>query len=484
MAFISLQLPPGLYRTGTDYASKGRWFNANLWRWYSGEQRGVGGWVQRSTGSVTGKGRAIITWKDNGDKSWCAIGTNTNLYAMTTGGYLYDITPVGFTPGSEFASTNAPYGAGVYGSGPYGRGSPTGTVTQDAGIWSLDTFGQYLNGVMSQDGTIYQWQLNVSNKAVAVANAPTARSIVVTSERILMALGAAGNPRLIQWSDKENNTVWTETVTNYAGQFPLQTVGKILCGRKIKGGVLILTSVDAWFATFIGQPLVYGFENVGTQCGIVAQNASVVVDTQAYWMSFNGFWNFNGGFTQRMNCDVHDYVFSDINREQLSLISAVHISDYSEIWWFYPSANYIGNNRYVVYNYAETHWSFGSLARLSGADRGALPYVVMVDGNGVVWDHERGNDHGGVTPFVQSGPFEIGSGDNTVMVDRIIPDEKSLGDVTVTFKTHIHPMDAQASYGPYSMTALTDCRFRCAPVRRRRRRRCRDWHGPRPFAGG
>jgi hypothetical protein len=465
MAYITLDIPPGLYRTGTDYKSKGRWLNANLWRWFSGEQRPVGGWVQKSIGNpVGGKARAMITWKTNGAKPWCAIGTHTGLIVMTSGGYCYGITPGGFTAGRADATTGDAYGGGAYGRGNYGQGqNGSDAPLADASMWSLDTWGEYLVGCMAEDGRIYQWALSPTTPAAAISGAPTAAAIVVTAERIMMALGAAGDPRSVMWSDREDNTDWTTTVTNYAGEFPLQTPGRLMCGRRVSGGTLLLTDVDAWLAQFVGQPLVYGFTKVGSQCGIVSRGAIVTTDVQAFWMSANGFWQFNG-YSQPLPCDVHDYVFSNINTTQFSKVSAVHVSSFGEIWWLYPSAASIENDSYVIYNYRENHWNFGKITRLSGVDKGPFLYPMMCDDAGFVWDHENGVDHGGTGPFAESGPIELGDGDQTVMVRKIIPDVNNLGDVEVSFLTHIYPNDTAVTVAGAGITAQTDVRFSARSV--------------------
>jgi hypothetical protein len=316
---------------------------------------------------------------------------------------------------------------------------------------------------MAEDGKIYQWTLVPTTPAAPLANAPTAAALVVTPERILMALGAGGNPRMVQWSDQQNNTVWTTTVTNYARSFPLQTFGALMCGRRVAGGTLLLTDVDAWFAAFIGQPLVYGFQKVGAQCGIVSRGAIVTTDVQAFWMSYNGFWVFNG-YSEPLPCDVHDYVFSNINTTQLSKVTAVHISGFGEVWWFYPSASATEIDSYVVYNYRERHWNFGQLSRLCGVDKGPFAFPMMCDVAGQVWDHESGVNHSGGTPFAESGPVEIGDGDQTLMVRKIIPDVNNLGDITVSFVSHIYPADAPVTWGPYAIAAQKDVRFSARSV--------------------
>jgi hypothetical protein len=360
---------------------------------------------------------------------------------------------------------------GPYNGGVYGRGASDGMVTIDASQWVLDTWGEDLVGVMAEDGHIYQWAPDPATPATTVAGAPAAAAVIVTAERIMMALGAGGNPRQIAWSDREDNTAWTESATNSAGSFPLQTAGKLMGARRVSGGTLILTDVDAWLATFLGQPLVYGFAKVGAQCGLISRGAIVATDVQAFWMSSNGFWMFNG-YCEALSCDVHDHVFSTLDTTQASKVTAVHISAFGEIWWFYPSRAGRGeNDSYVVYNYREGHWTLGALARGCGIDKGpfANPMMCDIDADADslwVWDHESGVDHGGMTPFAESGPVELGSGDKTLMVRRIIPDTTTLGDVSLSLTLHNFPNDqpppAPVDVGP--LGAQTDVRFSARAV--------------------
>ena len=118
--------------------------------------------------------------------------------------------------------------------------------------------------------------------------------MLVTEERFVFALGAGGNPRKVQWSDREANTVWTPSATNEAGDMELQTTGRIMCGTPMRGRTLILTDNDAHVATYSGPPFVYGFERVGTACGISSRKALVSIDEGAFWMGHRGFFTFDG----------------------------------------------------------------------------------------------------------------------------------------------------------------------------------------------
>jgi hypothetical protein len=462
MSYITVALPPGVYANGTAYSGKGRFINANLWRWFSGEQRPVGGWALRTEDVVTGAARAILAWKSNANTPWAGIGTHSGLFSLSKSGAVTNITPVGYQSGRADAILGGGYGSGPYGQGLYGRARASTTDIIEATVWSLDTWGQNLVGCTATDQKIYEWPPGAASPAERIVNSPEARAIVVTADRIMMALGA-GNPRRVAWCDQENNTVWTSTATNYAGNIDLQTPGNLMCGRRVTGGTLIFTDVDVWLASFVGQPFVYGFSRVESGCGVISQQAVVVANSRAAWMSQNGFWTYNG-YIDPLECDVHDYVFSDINLVQASKIHAVHISAFGEIWWYYPSAASDEIDRYVVWNYRENHWNVGQLARLCASDRGVFRYPIKVDAAGQIWDHENGMDHGGARPFAETGPIEIGQGDNVFCVRQIIPDERSLGQVEVSFSAKFYPNGPATEYGPYGLSQRTDCRLTARQV--------------------
>lgn len=466
MAFISLALPPGIYRNGTPYQSKGRYYDCNLVRFYSGTIQPHGGWRIKSTTSVTGMGRAIISWHDNTSSSWSAIGTQSHLYAMSRGGVLTDITPSGFTPGRADAVAEGGYGDGTYGSGVYGTPRPDTSEIQEASMWSLDNWGEDLVGVMAEDGIIYQWSLDTGSAAVAVTNAPSAVALLTTNENILMALGAGNSSKTVSWSDAEDNTDWTPTSTNQAGSDVLQTNGVLMQGLRIASGNLIYTDLDVWLASYEANQFVYGFQRKGEGCGAISRNCAVAVDAvataygaQAVWMGNEGFWMYNG-YIMPLKCDVWDFVFNGMNTLQKSKVTVQANSAFGEITWRYPSASSLEIDRYVTWNYRENHWAVGALARLSGVDAGAasqFPMMVGTDGN--VYEHEVGASYGGVMPYLESGPFELGAGDQVQYANLLMPDDLAAGDVTATFLVKFEPDDAEASFGPYSITRRTDVRF-------------------------
>ena len=169
---MPLKIPSGVYRNGTEYQSMGRWFNANLVRWFENTLRPVGGWRKRSASQMTGTCRGIINWRDDDAKRWIVAGTNSKLYVMDQTGTLKDITPTTFTPGNANATLLTGYGYNNYGNFAYGVARPdTGAITP-AATWSMDTWGEYWVGCCTSDGQLLEWQLGFTTptKAVALVN--------------------------------------------------------------------------------------------------------------------------------------------------------------------------------------------------------------------------------------------------------------------------------------------------------------------------
>lgn len=467
MAYIPLKIPPGVYRNGTEYQSAGRYYDASLVRWFEGTMRPVGGWRKRSASQMTGKCRGFINWRDNSGNRWISAGTHSKLYIMDEGTTLKDITPTGFTAGRADALVKTGYGYGPYGSYSYGVARPDTSNIIPATTWSLDTWGEYLVGCSNGDGKIYEWQLGFTTPtlAAAITNAPTNNeAIMVTSERFLFALGAGGNTRKVQWCDQEDNTVWTPAIDNQAGDFELTTVGDIKCGKRVRGLALIFTDVDVHTATYIGLPYVYSFEKVGSACGVISSQAVAAIETSAIWMSQSGFWIYDG-YVKPLPCEVSDFIFQDINFSQASKIYAVNNSKYGEVWWFYPSGQSVENDSYVVYNYREGHWSIGELSRTAGTDRGVFANPLMVSADGYIYEHEVGYAYDSATPFAESGPLQLGNGDQTMSVLQIIPDEQTLGEVQVSFKVRDYPTTTETTFGPYTASQPTDVRFSARQVK-------------------
>jgi hypothetical protein len=241
----------------------------------------------------------------------------------------------------------------------------------------------------------------------------------------------------------------------------LDTEGTLICGQPTKGETLIWTTIDFWTMRYIGGDLYYSFLKVGTNCGIVGPHAGVVLDSGAYWMSDSRFFVFDGR-VKPLQCEVQDYVFGNFSSAYGYKVWALANPQFSEVTWNYPSSGATECDRYVTYNYIEDHWVFGNLARVAGVTRRAgatIPVPVMIGSDGKVYDHESGTVHGSDTPYVESGPFQLGDGDQVLRIQRIVPDDKTQGDVTASIYTSMFPDGAETLNGPYTLSGSTSVRL-------------------------
>lgn len=458
---MPFDLPPGHYRAGTEYSSRGRWYDGSLVRFYAGTKQPVGGWVRVNSVALTGRPCALFGWRPNSTASigrWLAVGTEQKAYVYS-GSATTDITPAAFTTGRTSAVSTQGYGGGTYGTGKYGTARSSSAGVRPVDAWHFDSWGEYLIGSYTADGRLLEWQLNTANDFAVITNAPTqCRGVVVTAERMLLALGAGGDPRALQWSDREDNTDWTPSLSNTAGDLPpLATNGAIVTGERVKGGVLIHTTTDAHLLSYIGTPFWYGVDRVGDSCGIVSANAKVATDSFVVWMGPNGFHVYNG-YVASLKCDVQDYVFGGINRVQISKVCAWHNSEFREIWWFYPSSNSAENDRYVVWNYSENHWTIGTLSRTAAMEKGAWDYPICTDASGYWYHHEYGYLNNGAertsTVSLTSGPTELVPGERLVWLNQIIHDESESADhLSLTIQTKFTPEGTEYEAGPYTLDA-------------------------------
>lgn len=456
---VPIRIPPGVFANGTAYEAKGRWNAASLVRWIDGAMQPVGGWRPRSAaGPMTGAARAMLAWKDNAGGRWCAVGTHSRLYVRTASDAVHDVTPAGFAAGRADALAVGGYGYASYGTGAYGAARPDLGAVQPATVWSLDTWGERLVGCAPGDGKLYEWRLNTGQPAQPItgAGAPhAADALVVSAERFLFALSG----RTVKWCDQGDNTVWTAAPDNQAGEVELQTHGALTCGRRVRGGTLLFTDVDVHLASFVGGVFVHRFERVGNDCGLVAPGAAVSLDASAVWMGRENFWIWDGT-VRALPSEVSDKVFSDFNAAQASKVTAFHNSAFGEVWWFYPSGGSNEVDRAVSWTYRDGVWATHELARTCAVDAGVFRHPMAVDPQGVLYEHETGFAYeGSAGPWAQSGPFEIGGGERMALVRQLVPDERTGGDVRVSFLTRDWPNGPAATHGPYDLAARTDVLF-------------------------
>jgi len=459
MALITVDLPPGMFRNGTPLQAQNRWRDGNLVRWVEGALQPQLGWLRRKdiAGAdlqVEGAPRAAFIWRDNNHIAYLAIGTSSKLLVLENATTVVDVTPAGLIPGEADSSYADGYGIGDYGMSDYGTPREVDSAAANiipAAMWTLQNWGENLIACLEEDGKLYEHVAGTSVPAPVIAGAPLGNhAFVVTNERILMALGAENNPRLIKWSDQENNTQWTPSVTNQAGDILLQTNGMILAGRATPNGVIVWTTEDVWIASYLGPPYVYGFQSLAGKATIVSKSAMAVIDSRVVWMGQRGFWIYDGGLTA-LSCEVGDDLFNHINVPQISKTWAMVNHGMNEVVWFYPSDASNEVDSYVTWNYAQNFWLNGKLNRTCGVPAGILPNPILLRSDGFVYNHATGYDYEGLTPYVTCWPIEIGNGERQMLIKRIIPDELFQGQVKVRFDTQHYPTKPVKSYGPYTM---------------------------------
>ena len=467
MPYVPLKIPPGVFRNGTKYQAKGRWYVANLVRWTEGAMQAIGGWTQVQDSSdtaldLTDAIRGVMGWRINTGAPHMALGTYNKAYAFA-GGVLTDITPAGFTAGLEDATASVGlYDKGAYDAGLYSKGAGGGgggTITE-AQNWHFDSFGQLPIALAYSDGKIYDWDLNVVNNLVVVhAGAPTGcKGMVVTPERFIVGLGgtdynavSAADGRRVTWCDQENSGDWNPAmVGGQAGDFILPGNGALMCGARNRNETLLWTDMDLFAMRYIGGVLVYSFVQVGVNCGIISRRAHAEADGRAFWMGTRGFYMYDG-FAKPLPCEIQDEIFPNLTEAQASKVAAWTVSESNEVWFAYPSGGSVENNKIVTYNYMENHWSGPwDLERTAGMDRGVYDSPVMCDGGGDVYFHEYGdnmldtdaNSNVALVPYAESGPFELAAGDNLMTVNRYIPDETTYGDCALVLYAGMYPTDA------------------------------------------
>ena len=468
MALVELEIPPGLYKNGTIYQASGRWYDANLVRWFENSLRPIGGWQTMSSTVFNDISRGMHAYYDNSNNRRVIVGTTSNLYVYAEGKSQTNITPSGITPGATDAASQTGYGAQFYGESTYGTARPDNQTYDPCTTWTIDNFGQNAVASNTTDGKVYYWQNDVNTIAAQLANSPTSnQAVLVTDERFVMCLGAGGTTRKVQWSSQENPELWAPATTNSAGSIEIASDGQIRAGIVVRGQVLVLTDSDAHALSYVGSPFYYTPERVGSNCGIIAAKAVAVTGTSAFWMGEKSFFRYDGGYTVPIVSDVSDYVFTNLNEVQRSKIWAVVNGQYNEIWWWYPSSSSTEIDSYVAFNFDNNTWTVGSLARTSGVDAGSFQNPIWASTDHKIYEQETGFAYDSATPFAESGALQIGTGERLMNVNELIPDEKTLGSTTVIFKTANFPTGTETTSAPFSMANPTSIRLSGRQVRLR-----------------
>ena len=407
------------------------------------------------------------------------------------------------------------YGGVVTGGADTGWGIAVAASTQtlEPGLWSLDTFGNVLIATIA-NGRTYTWNSNDAAKFTTRASVNTTNflttlnpvasrlSLVSPTTQHLIHFGtcttyndaSTQDDMFIRFSNNEEINSYDVKATNTAGTFRLQDGTKIMGALTAKETILVWTDSSLYTMKFVGAPFTFGFEQVGTNCGLIGKNSAVEIDGVAYWMSNNGFFMFDGT-VKSLPCSVEDYVYDDIDTTKGQQINAGLNNLFTEVTWWYPTTGSDFNNRYVSYNYGETmklpagNWYTGTNAnsiRTSWTDTlvyprpyatkynesaaGTFPAVIGVTGLGqtVYFEHETGTDQinpdgstTALTSFIQSFEFSLQK-DQTeyfLAMRRFLPNFKTLtGNNNITLAVTDFPAtDATATaLSPFVVTSSTN----------------------------
>jgi hypothetical protein len=382
------------------------------------------------------------------------------------------------------------YGVGGYGVGGYGTGTavvPSTGTPINAVDWTLDNFGQDLVACAVESPSagipyqpIYIWPPG-QPQATVIPEAPPVNDgmFVAMPQRQIIAWGSTQtgipDPLLIQWCDVGNPNEWTDLVTNQAGSYRIPTGSRIVGGIQGPQQGIIGTDVDIWSMQYIGPPYVYSFNQIGKGCGWISRKCFAFVNGIGYWMGPSQFFTLSAYGVQPLPCSVWDVIFQNLNTEidevtgvsNLQKIRVAVNSRFSEIQWFYPSANGSGEvDSYIKYNLTLNLWDYGTLGRTAWIDQSILGPPIGADPASLyLYQHETSNDADGVamTPSFQSGYFAIAEGDVKAFVDWVWPDFKfgqfdqaMAATLTFNFLVADYPGDTPQVYGPYNVTQATE----------------------------
>lgn len=379
-----------------------------------------------------------------------------------------------------YYSAQPPYAASAFGANAYGANAFGGTASSatpgtnyTSSDWFLDSWGQTLI-MCPPGGPLFAWIPNyyITN-AFYIQNAPIVNQgvFVAMPQQQLVAWGSSftniSDPLLLRWSDVSNYNVWIAQSINQAGSFRIPTGSRIVSCMQASQQGLIWTDIDLWAMQYVGAPLVYGFNKIGSNCGLIAPKAATQLSNITYWMSQKQFFMLSGNGVQPITCPVWDVVYQNLNTNYINNIRAGANTSFNEIWWFYPSVNSTNgeNDSYVKYNTSLGVWDYGSLARTAWIDQSVLGQPIAAGTDNYLYQHEVGNSAAGnpMNSYFTTGYFAMSEGDQQVFVDQVWPDMKwntysnsaQNAVVYLTINSVNYPGDTPVTYGPYPITQQT-----------------------------
>ena len=335
------------------------------------------------------------------------------------------------------------WGAGTWSRGAWGSGTSLSASGQTLRIWSHDNFGEDL--LMNvRDGDIFYWDRTngTSTRAVELASiagankVPTVAKQVMVSDRDrhVIAFGCDSelnpgvqDPLLIRFSDQENILEWQSQIDNTAGDLRIGSGSKIITALETRQQVLVFTDTSLHAMQYLGPPFTFGINSISENITIASPLAAIAVEDNVFWMGAEEFYAY-GGAVQRIPCSVRDYVFSNINNDQLEKVTAGLNTAFSEVTWFYPSGSSNENDSYVTYNYDQKIWYYGLMSRTCWLDRGVNIDPLAASPDHYLYLHEIGFDDGSTSPataisaYIESSQMDLGEGDQFAFMRRLIPD--------------------------------------------------------------
>jgi len=333
------------------------------------------------------------------------------------------------------------------------------TTTTELRLWSEDNFGEDLL-INPRDGEIYYWDRtdNLSTRAVEIStetgasNTPTiAKQILVSDQdRHVIAFGTntlgttVQDPLLIRFSSQESLLNWTPTATNTAGDLRLGGGSEFIQAVETKQAILVFTDKTLHAMKFIGPPFTFGMQELSKNITIMSPRSAIAVDDTVFWMGQDSFYIYAGGQTQNLPCTVKNKVFLDMNKEQTEKVYAGVNSEFGEVIWFYPSTSASNNDKYVIFNYNDKTWYYGSLARDAWLDRG-LRRNPLAANSGYIYNQEIGFDDDGsaMESFIESAPMDMGDGEKFSFIRRVIPDLTFTGSTALSSPSALFTIKAR-----------------------------------------
>ena len=377
------------------------------------------------------------------------------------------------------------YGAGIYNAGVSTTGERAWNQPAESSNiiflgtqWSLDNFGEDLLAAR-QGGSLIHWDANASLAPVrssVVGTAPSKINSIVISpnDRHVIALGteefatSVFNPLLVRWSDQEDYANWIPSVSSTSGELQLIDGTRIVGGVRGRNAILVYTDNALYTLQFVGPPFIFRMAQVGTNCGLIGSHAAIDVGGRTYWMGDTDFFMFDGS-VKKLDCTIRRYLYDDFNMTQKSKVFAGLNSEFHEIIWLYPKSGSNEPDGYVIYNYMENTWVYGSnfyttfiddSVFLNTVATGAVTGNVSATNPQFIWYNEPTSVFSGdsqpLTSFIESADIDIGDGDDIMFIDKIIPDyDINTGTIKFSINIKDYPAGTTKEVGPFDITDAT-----------------------------